>query len=58
MPFGISNTIMTFLMIVNEVIRPFIDSFAVVYLDDILAYNEDFGGALNLFERSVRNYKG
>jgi hypothetical protein len=39
--FGLTNTLVAFIDMMNKVFRPFIDRFVIVFIDDFLVYFEE-----------------
>jgi hypothetical protein len=57
MPFGLTNSLATFTRIMNDILRPFTNTFVVVYLDEILIYNETWAEHLQHIHQALHTLR-
>jgi len=53
MPFGLTNAPATFMRVMNDVIRPFINEFVIFYLDNILAFSNTWEDHVNHVKQTL-----
>jgi hypothetical protein len=54
MPFGLTNAPTTFMRLMDDVLRPFTNSFVVVYLDGILIFNRTWEKHMQHIQQVLR----
>src|SRR3954463_12436004 len=42
MPFGLTNSPATFMTLMQDIFRPLLDKFVIIYIDDILVFSRDY----------------
>ena len=60
MPFGLTNSLATFMDLMHRVFQPYLDRFIVVFVDDILIYfksKEDHEGYLRVILQTLREHQ-
>ena len=60
MPFGLMNTLPTFMDLMHRVFQPYLDRFLLVFLDDILIYSkfeEDHDSHLRILLQILRDHQ-
>jgi len=57
MPFGLCNAPVTFIRLMNDVLHPFIDSFVIVYLGDILVYSATWEEKISHLMQVMETFK-
>ena len=53
MPFCLTNAHATFMRVMNDVLRTFIDDFVIVYLDDILVFSKTWEEQLKHLKQTL-----
>ena len=54
LPFGLTNAPATFMNLMNDIFKPYLDEFIVVYLDDILVFSKDMKSHLKHLEQCFK----
>jgi hypothetical protein len=57
MPFGLTNSPATFMRMMDDILRPFTNTFVVVYLDDILIYSKTWAEHLQHIQQVLHTLR-
>ena len=60
MPFGLTNTLVAFMVLMHRVFQPYLDQFVVVFVDDILIYSnseEEHEDHLRIVLQALREHQ-
>jgi hypothetical protein len=57
-PFGLTNSPATFMYLMNNVLRKYLDNFLIVFIDNILIYSKKKRGTRRTYGVGSANFKG
>jgi hypothetical protein len=57
MPFGLTNSLATFMRMMDDIMQPFTNTFVVVYLNDILIYNKTWAEHLQHIQQVLHTLR-